>query len=148
MRGRLGVLGLAALFATLALAACGSASRVTYIPEGTSYTSESIVAALEASDAGSASRVTVEEAPDVRQSALADLRTYGDEAARLADMLTAEFPSDVLAVPYAIEHGTYDGEDAWIVFESWAGDGAELSGRRVWVFAYDDLSVLAAQSER
>lgn len=148
MRGRLGALGLAALLATVALTACGSASRVTYIPEGAAYTSESIVTALEASDAGPASGVTAKEAAEVRQSVLADLRTNGDEAARLADMLTAEFPSDVLAVPYAVEHGTYEGEDAWIVFESWTSDGPELSGRRVWVFGYDDLGMLAAHSVR
>jgi len=148
MRGKLGALGLAALLATLALTACGSASRVTYIPEGSAYTSDSIVTALEASDAGPASRVTAEEAPDVRQSALADLRTNGDEAARLADMLTAEFPSDVLAVPYVVEHGTYEGEDAWIVFESWTSESGELSGRRVWVFRYEDLGMLAAHSVR
>lgn len=148
MRGRLGALCLTTLLATVALTACGSASRVTYIPEGAAYTSESIVAALEASDAGPASRVTAEEAPEVRQAALADLRTNGDEAARLADMLTAEFPSDVLAVPYAVEHGTYEGEDAWIVFESWTGEGPDLSGRRIWVFGYDDLGMLTAHSVR
>ena len=148
MRGRLVALGLTALFAALTLAACGSASRVTYIPEGASYTSESLIAALEASDAGSTSRVTADEAPDVRQSALADLRTNGDDAARLADVLTAEFPADVLAVPYEVERGAYDGEDAWIVFESWTSEGAELTGRRVWVFAHDDLSMLAAHSVR
>ena len=92
--------------------------------------------------------VTADEAPDVRQSALADLRTNGDDAARLADVLTAEFPADVLAVPYEVERGAYDGEDAWIVFESWTSEGAELTGRRVWVFAHDDLSMLAAHSVR
>lgn len=148
MRGRLGLLGFAALLATVALTACGSASSVTYIPEGATYTSESIVTALEASDAGAAARVTSEEAPDVRQSALASLRTNGDEASRLADMLTKEFPSDVLAVPYAIEHGTYADEDAWIVFEAWTSEPGTLSGRRVWVFRYDDLGMLTAHSVR
>lgn len=148
MRGKLWVLGLAALLATTALAACGSASRVTYIPAGSSYTAASLAEALEESNPGAAARVTIDEAPDVRQSALADLRTNGDQAARLADMLTSEFPTDVLAVPYAIERGTYDGEAAWIVFEAWTTDSTELSGRRVWVFADDDLTMLAAHSVR
>lgn len=146
MRGRRTALGFTALLATFALAACGSASRVTYIPEGASYSAESLAAAVEASDAGPASRVTVDEAADVRQSALADIRKNSDEAARLADMLTAEFPTDVLAVPYAVERGTYDGESAWIVFEAWTRDDTALSGRRAWVFSDDDLSMLAAHS--
>lgn len=146
MRKLLVVLGLATLLATLMLVACTSASRVTYIPEGSPYTAEGLVEALEASDAGPASRVTADEALELRQSALADIRANDDQAARLADMLTAEFPTDVLAIPYAVEHGTYDGEDAWIVFEAWTADGPTLSGRRVWVFAYDDLRMLTAHS--
>lgn len=148
MRGRLMALGLAAVLITFAVTSCESASRVIYIPEGSAYTPESLVTALDESDAGATASVTAEEASDVRQSALADLRTNGDEAARLADMLTAEFPTDVRAVPYAVERGSYDGTEAWVVFEAWTDDDTDLSGRRVWVFAADDLGMLAAHSLR
>lgn len=148
MRKRRYAFCLVALFAALSAVGCASASRVTYIPEGASYTAESLAESLEASDAGSAADVTTEEASDVRQSALADLRSHGDEAARLADVLTSEFPAGVAAVPYAIEHGSYEDQDAWIVFEAWGDAGGTLSSRRVWVFANDDLAVLAAQSAR
>jgi hypothetical protein len=139
---------LIALLAALSSTGCASASRVTYIPEGTSYTAESLTEALQSSDPGPAADVSTEEASDVRQSALADLRSQGDDAALLADVLTTEFPADVSAVPYAAEHGTYEDRDAWIVFEAWGEADAKLSGRRVWVFAYDDLAVIAAQSIR
>ncbi len=108
MRKRRYAFCLVALFAALSAVGCASASRVTYIPEGASYTAESLAESLEASDAGSAADVTTEEASDVRQSALADLRSHGDEAARLADVLTSEFPAGVAAVPYAVEHGSYE----------------------------------------
>lgn len=146
MRVKIAALGLAALLTAHTLTACGSATRVTYIPEGQSYTAESLPEALEASDPAAASRVSAEEAPDARQSALANLRTNGDEAALLADMLTAEFPTDALAVPYAVERGAYEGEEAWMVFEAWTSDGPELAGKRVWVFADDDLAMLATHS--
>ncbi len=148
MRKRRYVFCLVALFTALSAVGCASASRVTYIPEGTSYTAESLAEALGQSDAGSTTDVATEEASDVRQSALADLRSHGDEAARLADVLTSEFPTGVAAVPYAVEHGSYEDQDAWVVFEAWGDAGGTLSGRRVWVFAYDDLAVLAAQSVR
>jgi hypothetical protein len=101
---------------------------------------------LEASDPGSASHISSDEAAEARQEALANLRTHGEAAADLADVLTSEFPTDVLAVPYAVEHGTLDDRDAWFVFEAWGEEGGDLSGRRVWVFSYDDFSVIAAQS--
>jgi len=137
-----------ALLAALAISACAAQARVTYIPEGGAYTAEDLSRALDDSDPGSASRVAAEDALAARQEALADLRTQGDDAARLADMLTSEFPTDTAAVPYAAEIATFDGEPAWVVFEAWGDTGEPLDHRRVWVFSRDDLSVLAADSAR
>lgn len=47
---------LVALLAALGLAGCASASRVTYIPEGMSYTAESLTEALQNSDPGTSIR--------------------------------------------------------------------------------------------
>lgn len=146
MRRSWGALGLIAVLSLLVLSACASASRVTYIPDGDAFTADDLASRLEDSDPGAAARVTAEDALEVRQSALADLRTNGEDAAGLADLLTLEFPTDVLAVPYTVELGTYEGESAWIVFEAWTDAGPRLSGRRVWVFAHDDLAMLAAHS--
>lgn len=137
-----------AVLAALAISGCAEQARVTYIPEGGAYTADDLSAALDDSDPGSASRVTAADALTVRQEALADLRTHGDDAARLADVLTSEFPADTAAVPYAVEIGAFKGEPAWIVFEAWGDVGEPLTHRRVWVFSRDDLSVLAADSVR
>lgn len=137
-----------ALVTVFVLSACAGQARVTYIPDGGAYTVEDLSGALAESDPGSAARVKAEDALAARQEALADLRTHGDDAARLADTLTSEFPTDSTAVPYSVEVATFDGEPAWIVFEAWGDAGEALDSRRVWVFARDDLSILAADSDR
>lgn len=136
------------LSALLTTSACGSPSRLSYIPEGGSYTAGDLADALAASDPGPTSHVTSEDAPQIRQQALANLRSQSEDAAALANTLTSEFPSDIAAVPYRVELGTFEGDPAWIVFESWGEPGQSLDHRRLWVFAYDDRMLLATQSAR
>lgn len=136
------------ILATLTLQACASASHVDFIPEGPSYTALTLAQALQDSDAGAASDVTVEDASAVRQKALANLRAHGTDAASLADALTSEFPTDVAAVPFRVEKGSYEGEPAWIVFEAWGEPGGNLGYRRVWVFSLERQEILAARSVR
>jgi len=132
----------------LTVSACSPASEVHFIPEGGAYAASDLAQALEDSDAGAAARVTTDDAPEVRQNALADLRTKGQEAAALADTLTSEFPAEVAAVPYQVELGAYEGTKAWFVYEAWGEEDAELSSRRIWVFSFEDMSMLAAHSIR
>lgn len=134
------------LLAALAVPACAAQARITYIPEGGDYTTEDLPDALNDPAPRSISRVAADDAPAIRQEVLADLRTHGDEAARLADVLTSDFPAGTAAVPYAVEIGTFEDEPAWIVYEAWGEAGEPLTLRRVWVFSRDDLSVLAASS--
>lgn len=134
------------LMAMLTTTACASPSAIEYIPEGDSYAADDLLDALEESDPGAASRVKTEEAADVRQDALAHLRRSGEDASAIADILTSEFPVDVAAVPYRVELGDYDGARAWIVYEAWGEAEAKLSSRRVWVFSYEDGSLLTAKS--
>jgi hypothetical protein len=141
------LLGLVVL-AVLAVTACGSRHYVTYIPEGGSYASGDLAGLLENADAGPAARVKADAAASARQEALASLRGKDDELTALVDMLTAEFPADVAAVPFLVERATVDGETAWIVLETWGEPGEELSHRRLWVFSASDLAVVAAQSLR
>src|SRR5574340_1212365 len=136
------------LATSLAAASCASPARVSYIPEGRSYRAADLVTALEDADPGRTSRIAAGEIGEARQQALADLRSKGEEASLLANTLTSEFPTDVAAVPFRVERGTYEGKPAWIVFEAWAEPGESPTHRRLWVFAIDDLSVLAAQSLR
>lgn len=147
MTKRLLVLLLVSLVA-LAVSSCASTSEVNFIPEGGSYAASDLEQALVESDAGASAEVTADDAPEVRQDALANLRTHGEQAAELADLLTREFPADVTAVPYQVELGTYEGEQAWLVYEAWGEPDSELSFRRIWVFSYGDMSMLAAHSIR
>lgn len=147
MAKRLLTVLLLALVACLVIA-CTSPADIDYIPEGGSYAEEELETALAQSDAGATADVTTEEAPEVRQEALARLRQHGADAASLADTLTSEFPVDVAAVPYAVELGEFEGQPAYIVFEAWGEDGGTLSYRRMWVFSRDDMGVLAARSVR
>lgn len=143
---RILVTALISLLALSHLAACTSASSVRYTPEGDAYAAGDLPEALLDARPGPAASVTVDEAPSVRQEALADLRANGEDASALADTLTSEFPSQDASVPFAVELGTFEGEPAWIVFEAWSDDGERLSSRRVWVFSYEDRMVLAAHS--
>ena len=137
------------LLLLLTTAACGSPSHVTFIPEGGSYKVGDLISTLDsANPPASLARLSPDDVAGARQEALADLRSYGDDASALADTLTSEFPHDVTAVPFAVERGQFDGSPAWIVIESWGDPGGQLEFRRLWVFSYDDLSVLAAHSMR
>lgn len=137
------------LLLLLTTAACGSPSRVTFIPEGGSYQVGDLIGTLDAAKPPAALlRVSPDGVPEARQEALTDLRSYGDDAAALADTLTSEFPHDVTAVPFSVERGQFDGSPAWIVIESWGDPDGQLEFRRLWVFSHDDLSVLAAHSMR
>lgn len=134
------------LMTVLTTTACTSPSALDYIPEGGSYEADGLVEALESSDPGAAARVETAEAPEVRQDALARLRREGEDASTIADILTSEFPVDVAAVPYLVELGEYDGSRAWIVYEAWGEAEGKLTSRRLWVFSYEDGSLLTATS--
>lgn len=136
------------LLAVLVVPGCASPSRVTYIPDGGAYSAENLADALDAADPGAAARVKADEAAAMRQEALADLRTRGDEAGSLADMLTSEFPTDTTAIPYKVERGTFEDEPVWIVYEAFGDPGASLSSRRVWVFSEGDLALVTATTQR
>ena len=132
---------------TLALlAACAPGVVVEYVPDGGSYTAESIDDLLGSVDLGSAIRVSAEDATPARQEALASLRRHGTDASALADTLTRDFPVDVAAVPVLVERGRYEGDPAWIVVEAWGEPGGKLTHRRLWVFDYDTRMVVAARS--
>jgi len=125
---------------------CASPARITYIPEGGSYTADGLGDVLDAADRGETAQTSNDDIGALRQEALADLRTYGDEAAALADALTHEFPVDVNAVPVEVRAVTYEGRPAWIVVESWGEPGEQLSSARLWVFSAEDYSLITAVS--
>ena len=130
------------------LGACGSRDAVIYIPEGGTYTADDLSGLLAEADLGNRPEIAPEDVTGRRQQALADLRQHGDDAAALADTLTADFPADVAAVPVRVELADYECQRAWVVIEATADETGALNYRRLWVFSFDERAVLAAQSSR
>jgi hypothetical protein len=139
---------LTALVLVVAALSCGSAARATFTPDGGSYTADDLPRLLEGADLTVFSDIPTDDAAETRTRVLASLRQEGDDAAALADTLTSDFPTDITSVPAIVERGTYEGEPAWIVIESWGEPGETLAYRRIWVFSYDERAVVAATSAR
>ncbi|MCE5203361.1 MAG: hypothetical protein ABFC80_04165 [Coriobacteriales bacterium] len=138
--------------AWLMIASClvlaGCSASFEYVPEGESYTLSEVEELAQETPLGSASKVDVSRAADVRQERLAELRGHGEAAKALADALTRDFPADHPAVPVYIEAGTVDGTDAWIIVEAWGEDEGPLTHRRVWVLDRTTYAVLGSASFR
>ncbi|MCK8115682.1 hypothetical protein [Anaerosoma tenue] len=128
--------------------ACTSSTRVTYIPDGASFGASDLTLMLESVQIEDAHDIDPNDAQQARQDALADLRTYGDDAAALADALTTDFPADVNAVPVEVWSATYEGEPAWVVIEVWGDPSEDLRYRRMWIYSADDMSLVSAHSIR
>lgn len=109
----------------------------TYVSEGRSYDSESVLElAGTVADPG-LSNVPVLDAEARRHDALVSLRTQGGSAAEAAELITKTFPTDTAAVPYYVEQATYEGTDALVLIEAMGPPGGTLSDRRTWVLSND-----------
>lgn len=128
--------------------ACTSPMRLTYIPDGASFGASELTRVLESVEIGDAYDIDPQDVQQARQHALADLRTYGDDTAALADALTTDFPADVNAVPVEVWSATYEGEPAWVVIEVWGDPSEELRHRRMWIYSADDMTLVSAHSIR
>lgn len=128
------------------LAGCFTHARLAYYTDGPDYSAADLRPTLQAVDVGTADTIAARDAVEARTQMLAELRTHGENGTSLADVLTSQFPLDVLAVPVHIEEATYEGTPCWIVAEVWGEAGETLSHRRLWVISRDGPTVLAAQS--
>jgi len=88
----------------------------------------------------------VDQATELRTSALASLRAKDDAASKLADLLTKNMPPDSRSVPYYFESATFDGRKAWIVVELWGAAGGSLDNGRIWVFAQDADDIIVTRT--
>jgi hypothetical protein len=140
---------LASVLLTTALAACGSAPELVFVPDGDAqYTLEELEAYTSGADVSPAEGVVVAEAAEVREELLVDLRTRGGEGEALATMLTEGFPPETASVPVLAETAVVDGQDVWLVVEVWGDDEGPLTHRRLWVFDREDGSLVHALSVR
>lgn len=136
-----------ALVATMAaslLLGCGARPDITFIPDGTSYTSDSVVALARTVDMGEAPKLDAEDAPQARADVLASLRSRNADASAFADLMTRTFASGTRSVPVYAEAATVDGRAAWVVVEAWGGSSGPLDKRRVWVLARDSGAVISS----
>lgn len=132
----------------LLLTACGSGPRITFIPDGGSYTSEEVLERADEADTREASDLTAEEAPEARQRALATLRTRGESASEAADTITRVFPPDTASVPVLVEAARVDGRRVWLIVEAWGGREGPLDARRVWVVDSETDEVVSSATRR
>lgn len=139
---------LTSLVLVVAMLSCGTPAKAVFVPDGGPYVADDLTRLLQDADLAAFSDTPTDDAAELRTRVLASLRQEGDDAAALADTLTSDFPTDVASVPAIVEHGTYEGEPAWIVIESWGEPGQKLSYRRIWVFSYEERAVVAATSMR
>jgi len=143
-------LGAAAVLALLALAMAGCAQTYHLSVEPTGAALDAVAAdRLAAStDISALASVTTTDAPAMRTSVLAQLRTQGAFGQRAADLLTAGFPARTASVPVLVRGATFAGTDAVVVVEAWGSSGGKLVHRRLWVFDRVTGQMLRASSFR
>jgi len=130
---------------TFALSACGTAT-LEYIPEGGTYTLAEVQERAVTADAHGAEGIATDDANAERVERLVFLRQQGEEAAALADALTAGFPTESASVPILVERGTVDGRSVWIVVEAWGEPGEKTEHRRLWLLDDQTLEVVNSSS--
>ena len=138
---------LALVPALLALAGCGGPD-IAFDATGGDYTSDTLQTYLADANLGGLDDMDVAEAPEARRTMLAGLRSRGDAASEVADLLTRGFPDGIAAVPVRAEAATVDGGEVWLVVEVWGDETGPLTHRRLWVFNRSDGSVITALSLR
>ena len=117
----------------LTLSAC-SAEQITYIDEDNSYDDSTIDSIVEDVGHSPMTDTPAEESVDLRHKSLVELRSKEGSAEELANLLTSTFSSEIEAVPYYAEAGTFEGTDVWIMLEAWGSSGGTLDRTRMWVF--------------
>jgi hypothetical protein len=115
-------------------AGCSRGPSVRFVPDGGTQTLAEVERSAATVSLGSAASVRVEDAPRVREQALARLRENGGDAGKAADLMTREFPVVTKAVPLYVEAATVGSRPAWIIVEAWGDRTGMLKYRRLWVF--------------
>ncbi len=128
--------------AVLGMSGC-SASRPTWVDEGTSYTMKSVEKVLESADISAQSSRDAAEATELRHDALTSLRKQSASAAKAADFLTATFPPDTRAVPVYVEAAMLDGDRVLIVVEATGPKTGPMTMKRLWVLGEDGSVILS-----
>lgn len=116
------------------LAGCSNRTEMTYVSSGRELQSSNLQEAFNEIDTPVFFGSPVTDAPKLRRSTLASLRSQGPTQSDLADLLTEVLPSNGRSVPYYAEETRIDERDAWIVLELWGSPEGKLDRSRVWAF--------------
>lgn len=116
------------------LVGCSQTLKPVYVVTEGSYDTDSLEARMRELDPGDFAEVATADADEARSEALSLLRSEGEDAGRVADLLVSGFPKDAKAVPFRIEETQFEGSSAWVVFEVWGEEGGTLVHKRAWVF--------------
>ncbi len=136
------VLVCALLIMVAFLASCGPKARITFNPDGGSLETSEVADALRGLDVPAAAGASVDQAADLRNRSIADLRSRGGDEAELADLLTTQFPADTRSVPYYAAEAIVDGSPAWIIGEVWGPENGTMDKYRVWAFDRETGAVI------
>jgi hypothetical protein len=126
---------LAALAATAVLvSACQTGPAVKWVPDGGSLTSAQVDTLAQGADISAVSGVALDTAPDSRNDVLVWLRQKGSDGDRAASLLTIGFPERTQAIPVLVEIADVNGVRSLIAVEAAAGQGGQLTVKRLWLF--------------
>ena len=146
-RSIVGLVAITLLVATM-LAGCGGA-EVTFVSDNGEYTLEQVESLHTAQAPPSSIKGRpVEEASELRREALVELRSFGGEAAELAEFVTQTLADTGRSVPYYGEAASFDGTPSWILLEVWGVEGGTLEATRLWVFERDTGAVVYSSTNR
>jgi hypothetical protein len=121
------VLGLA-----LVLTGC-SEQEAPFVDGGATYDKTSVMKLAEGVDTAKLAATPSSEATYLRHKALTSLRTRGERAVPVADMLTKTFSAETRGVPVYFERATFDNKPAVIMIEAAGPANGKLIAKRVWV---------------
>lgn len=144
-RPALACLALALAFAATACSAPFSVALEAFGPPLTTAQADRLA---DTTGTGAVSGISKADAPALRETVLADLRTRGQVGVRAADLLTIGFPESTAAVPLIVRACPVDSVEAIVVVEAFAGSAGSLTSRRLWVFDRATGDVLHAASFR
>jgi len=124
------------LLMLLVLSGCAPSGPVWVDSEAT-YSADSVVDIFTDVQGGRAEGNPVEDAADLRHTALVGLRRRGGSAAQAADLITRTFPATT-GVPLRIERAQFEDQaDTLVIVELIGPDGGTLSDMRLWVVGPD-----------
>jgi len=132
------------------LVACGRPTppSVRFEAKGAPLTAIEAEKLAASTDIASLAGVTTEDASTLRAAMLEQLRAFGADGERAADLLTAGFPKDTASVPVLVRVCRFEGRSAFVVVEAFGDAGGALAHRRLWVFDATTGNVVRAASFR